>query len=77
LLIQLEQSQQTVRELKKGIEELAQSIRAEELKDEVASLEEQVNQPDFWSDTQKSQAVLKNLKSKKRMLDNYLALKRI
>jgi len=76
LLIQLEQSQQTVRELKKGIEELAQSIKVEELKEEVASLEEQVNQPCFWSDTQKSQAVLKNLKAKKRTLDNYLKLKK-
>ncbi|HPP85228.1 MAG TPA: PCRF domain-containing protein, partial [Bacillota bacterium] len=76
MLIQLEQSQQTVRELKKGIEELAQSIKVEELKEEVASLEEQVNQPGFWSDTQKSQAVLKNLKAKKRTLDNYLKLKK-
>lgn len=76
LLIQLEQSQQVLRELKKGIEELAQSIKLDELRIEVASLEEQVNATDFWSDTQNAQMVLKHLKNKKHTLDNYLELKK-
>ena len=49
VLIQLEQSKQSIRELQAGIKELGVSIKAEELKTEVASLEEQVNAPDFWS----------------------------
>lgn len=76
MLIQLEQSQQLLRELKKGIDELAQSINLEELKTEVASLEQQVNMPDFWSDTENSQTVLKKLKSRKRTLDSYIKLKK-
>lgn len=76
MLIQLEQSQQVLRELKKGIEEISQSIKVDELKAEVDSLEKQVNQPNFWSDPQKSQSVMRVLKGKKRTLDNYLTLKK-
>jgi len=76
LLIQLEQSQQVLRELKKGIDELAQSIKAEDLKLEVETIEEHVNEPDFWSDTNKAQTILKHLNSRKRTLDNYLSLKK-
>ncbi|HAN21810.1 MAG TPA: peptide chain release factor 2 [Clostridiales bacterium] len=74
--MQLEQSQQVLRELKKGIDELAQSIKAEDLKLEVETIEEHVNEPDFWSDTNKAQTILKHLNSRKRTLDNYLSLKK-
>lgn len=76
MLIRLEQSQQLIRDLKKGIDELAQSIKAEELAAEVASLEDQVNAADFWSQPDKAQGVLRHLKSRKRTLDNYLKLKK-
>lgn len=76
MLIQLEQSQQSLRELKKGIEELAQSIKLDDLKAEVASLEEQVNSTDFWAEPDKAQVVLKHLKTRKRTLDNYNKLKK-
>jgi len=76
LLIQLEQSQQDLRELKQGIEELAQSIKAEELEVEVASLEQEVNHPDFWSQPDKAQLLLKRLNQRKRTLDKYKNLKK-
>ena len=74
MLIQLEQSKPTLRELGAGIRELGASIKAEELKEEVKSLEEQVNAPGFWSDAEKSQTVLRNLKQRKGLLDRYLSL---
>ena len=74
VLIQLEQSKQSIRELQAGIKELGISIKAEELKTEVASLEEQVNASDFWSNAENSQKVLRLMKQKKGLLDKYLSL---
>ncbi|PKM62441.1 MAG: peptide chain release factor 2, partial [Firmicutes bacterium HGW-Firmicutes-21] len=76
LLIQLEQSQQVLRELKKGIDELAVSIKAEDLKAEVGLLEQQANEPDFWAQPDKAQSLLKHLKSRKGTLDRYISLKK-
>ena len=74
MLIQLEQSKQSIRELQAGIKELGVSIKAEALKEEVAGLEEQVNAPDFWSNAENSQKVLRLMKQKKGLLDKYLSL---
>ncbi|MDD4422576.1 MAG: hypothetical protein PHD46_06035, partial [Eubacteriales bacterium] len=71
MLIQLEQSQQLIRDLKKGIEELSQSIKLNDLISEVALLEEQVNAAGFWSEPEKAQSILRLLKSKKQTLENY------
>ncbi len=76
MLIQLEQSQQLIRDLKKGIEELSQSIKLNDLISEVALLEEQVNAAGFWSEPEKAQSILRLLKSKKQTLENYFELKK-
>jgi peptide chain release factor 2 len=76
LLILLEQSQQTLTELGKKIDELALSLNTEVLSDEVAKLEAVSQDPDFWNDPKNSQAVLVELKDKKDRLDSYLDLKK-
>ena len=74
MLIQLEQSKQSIRELEAGIKELGASIKVDDLKVEVAGLEEQVNAPDFWNNAENSQKVLRLMKQRKGLLDKYLSL---
>jgi len=76
LLILLEQSQQTLSELGKKIDELALSLNTEELSKSVAELEAKSQEPEFWNDPKNSQTVLVELKDKKDRLDSYLSLKK-
>ncbi len=75
MLILLEQSQQTLNELGKKIDELALSLNTEELKKTVEELEAQSQNPEFWNDPKNSQTVLVELKDKKEKLDSYIDLK--
>ena len=76
MLILLEQSQQTLAELGKKIDELALSLDTEALSREVAELEAQSQEPEFWNDPKNSQTVLVELKDKKERLESYLNLKK-
>lgn len=76
MLILLEQSQQTLAEFGKKIDELALSLNTESLSAEVAELEEQSQAPEFWNDPKNSQTVLVELKDKKERLESYLNLKK-
>ena len=76
MLILLEQSQQTLADLGKKIDELELSLDTETLSREVAELEAQSQEPEFWNDPKNSQAVLVELKDKKERLESYLNLKK-
>ncbi len=76
MLILLEQSQQSLADLGKKIDELALSLDTETLSREVAELEAQSQEPEFWNDPKNSQTVLVELKDKKERLESYLNLKK-
>ena len=77
MLIQLEQAKLSLRDLNKGIEDLKDSIKYDSLVGEVQKLELATGEPGFWDDPQKSQKVLKLLKIKKSLLENYQQLCRM
>jgi len=77
VLIQLEQAKLSLRDLNKGIEDLKDSIKYDSLVGEVQNLELATGEPGFWDDPQKSQKVLKLLKIKKSLLENYQRLCRM
>lgn len=74
LLIQLEQAQRDLRDLKTGIDELGESLDTDRLAEEIAGLEEISGGPEFWSNPEKSQSVLKELSIKKKSFEDYKRL---
>ena len=74
MILRLEQNRPAVKELEGGIAELRESLRIERLAEELSELDAQVASPDFWNDAEKSQSVLKVLKSKKRLYDGFMGL---
>ena len=77
MLIQLEQAKLSLRDLEKGINDLKDSIKYDTLVGEVSDLEMKTGAPGFWDNPQESQRVLKTLKIKKSLLENYLHLRRM
>jgi len=63
--------------LEKGLEDLAQALGLEKLKQEIAVLEEKSQQPDFWADMENSQKTLQKIKQLKDKVSAYEALKRL
>ena len=76
MLIQLEQAKLSLRDLEAGINDLKASIKFDTLQQEVADLELKTGEAGFWDDPQESQKILKVLKVKKSLLENYLHLRR-
>ncbi len=74
LHIKIEQNMPRIKTLGENIAALGDAINAEELKKEVAELDNRTAAPDFWNDAENSQKVLKQLKAKKSLLDGYITL---
>ena len=74
--IQWEQAKLSLRELEAGINDIKASITFDTLQQEVADLELKTGEAGFWDDPQESQKILKVLKVKKSLLENYLHLRR-
>lgn len=77
MLIQLEQAKLSLRDLEAGINDLKASIKYDTLTGEVQELEAKTGESGFWDDPQNSQKILKVLKVKKSLLENYLRLRRM
>ena len=71
MIIQLEQARQELRELQPQIDELATSLRIDDLKVNLEKLEESASAPDFWNDPEQSQKVLSELKVVKDTVTSY------
>ena len=76
MILQLEQAKLSLGELKDGIKDLGDSIRFEDLKQEVEDLENKTAEAGFWDKPDESQHILKQLKHKKSTLEHYISLKR-
>ncbi len=72
--IKIEQNMPRIKLLGENIKSLGEAISADSLRLEVSELDKKTAEPDFWSNAENSQKVLKQLKSKKSLLDGYLSL---
>lgn len=73
-MLQFEEEKLALRALKPELDELASALGIENVKKEVAALEEEAAAPDFWDDTENSQKVLKKTGALKTVLENYSGL---
>ena len=74
MIIQLEEAKRTLNALEPEIEELGSALRIDELKAELAELEEKTSAPDFWNDQENSGKVLQRVKTVKNKIEKYEAL---
>ncbi|MEG1742930.1 MAG: peptide chain release factor 2 [Clostridia bacterium] len=65
-----------MKELEEGIVSLGDAIKIDTLCDEVTDLDTQTASQDFWTDAENSQRVLKLLKAKKALMDDYLSVRK-
>lgn len=77
MLLILEQSKQTLDELKDKISELGVSLDINSLKEKVDVLEAKVQSEGFWDDPQESQRTLVELKAEKDRLENFKNLEKL
>ena len=71
MIIQLEQARNQLRDFQSKIEELANSLRIDSLKEKCKELEEVASGADFWNDPDNSQKVLAQLKEVKDTVTDY------
>ena len=73
-MLQFEEEKLALRALKPELDELASALEIENVKQEVAALEQEAAAPGFWDDTENSQKVLKKTGALKTVLENYSGL---
>ncbi len=71
MIIALEEAKRQLASLEEDIEELGSALKIDDIRAEVAELEEQTAAPDFWSDQTKSGPVLQKIKSLKGKISAY------
>ena len=74
MIIALENAKYELQNFRENIKELGNALRIEELKAEVASLEQTTFDPDFWSNQENSTKTLQKIKQMKAKIENYEAL---
>ena len=73
-MLQFEEQKLALRALKPELDELGSALGIENVKKEIAALEEQASAPDFWDDTENSQKVLKKTGALKSVLEGFNGL---
>ena len=73
-MLQIEDQKQTLRAIEPDLKDLASALGVEEMKKEIAELDHQAAQPDFWNDMENSQKVLKKAGSLKAVVHSYAQL---
>ncbi len=76
MIIKLDQAMPDIKELKKNIEELGESLNLDVLKSRIDDLNEKINASGFWDDPSAAKPILKELTSKKNTYDKYMKLKK-
>ena len=74
MIIALENAKYELQNFRENIKELGTALRIEELKVEVAALEQTTFDPDFWSNQENSTKTLQKIKQMKAKIENYEAL---
>ncbi|MBE6674269.1 MAG: peptide chain release factor 2 [Ruminococcaceae bacterium] len=73
-MIALENAKYELQNFRENIKELGNALKIEELKSEVASLEQTTFDPDFWSNQENSTKTLQKIKQMKDKIEKYEAL---
>lgn len=74
MIIALENAKYELQNFRENIQELGNALRINELKEEVAELEKQSFDPDFWSNQENSTKVLQKIKQSKDKIERYESL---
>ena len=74
MIIALENAKYELQNFRENIVELGNALRIEELKEEVATLEKETFDPDFWSNQENSTKVLQKIKQSKDKIERYESL---
>ena len=74
MIIALENAKYELQNFRENIKELGNALKIEELKSEVASLEQTTFDPDFWSNQENSTKTLQKIKQMKDKIEKYEAL---
>ena len=70
-MLQIEEQKQTLRAIEPDLKDLASALGIDEMRKEIAVLDEQAAQPDFWNDMENSQKVLKKAGALKASVHAY------
>ncbi|MBQ6931112.1 MAG: peptide chain release factor 2, partial [Clostridia bacterium] len=70
-MLQFEELRLELLECKKPLEELAEALGLEDMKKEIAVLEEKSAAPDFWDDMKNSQKILQQMAGLKNKVSAY------
>ncbi|MBR5515073.1 MAG: peptide chain release factor 2 [Clostridia bacterium] len=73
-MIQLEEAKRSLNAIEPEIAELGSALRIDELKAELAELDEKTSQPDFWNDQENSGKILQRQKAVKSKIEKYQGL---
>ena len=74
MIIQLEEAKRSLNAIEPEIAELGSALRIDELKAELAELDEKTSQPDFWNDQENSGKILQRQKAVKSKIEKYQGL---
>lgn len=70
-MLQIEEQKQTLRAIEPDLKDLASALGIDGMRKEIAVLDEQAAQPDFWNDMENSQKVLKKAGALKASVHAY------
>ena len=70
-MLQIEDQKQTLRAIEPDLKDLASALGIDGMRKEIAELDQQAAQPDFWNDMENSQKVLKRAGSLKALVHSY------
>ena len=73
-MLEFEEQRLRLEGLRPQIDDLADALQVEKLKEEIAALEAESAKEDFWSDLENSQKVLQTIRSKKNRVEEYAKL---
>ncbi len=71
MIIQLEEAKRALGNLEPEIAELGSALRIDDIKKELAELEEKTADPNFWSDQENSGKILQKIKGLKNKIQKY------
>ena len=70
-MLELEQYTQDVADIRKSLVAAGEALHIDHIKEQIAELTEEMNQPEFWNDTERSTRVNQKLGSLKNKVENY------
>ncbi len=74
MIIQLEEATHRLADIRLEVEALGETLHIEQLERELANLEAQTSEGDFWNDAKRSAKILKEIKNRKGTVEDYRKL---